>query len=149
MKILICTKCKKEKTYDNFSIRKESSTGFRRTCKKCTLEVINKYSRERYKNDEEYRKEYNLRKSKWRKEHKYNCYQPQTEKRRCYDKIKNALRYKKIQKKENCEYCDKKIKLVAHHYDYKKPLDVFWLCNQCHRDIHRRVKDFYNIEVSI
>lgn len=31
-------------------------------------------------------------------------------------------------------------KVEAHHHDYSKPLDVVWLCRQCHADAHRIAK---------
>jgi hypothetical protein len=29
------------------------------------------------------------------------------------------------------------IKLVPHHNDYTKPLDIEWLCRSCHQVLHR------------
>jgi len=41
-----------------------------------------------------------------------------------------------IFKPPQCTVC-KKVKIVeGHHMDYTKPLDVIWLCRQCHSDIH-------------
>lgn len=30
------------------------------------------------------------------------------------------------------------LKVQAHHHDYSNPLDVEWLCDDCHRSEHRR-----------
>ena len=35
-------------------------------------------------------------------------------------------------KPERCEECDQKRKLVAHHEDHEKPLEVLWVCYPCH-----------------
>jgi hypothetical protein len=32
--------------------------------------------------------------------------------------------------------CKRKTKLHAHHEDYKRPLNVIWLCRSCHQRIH-------------
>jgi hypothetical protein len=39
--------------------------------------------------------------------------------------------------KQNCEWCDTDKNIHAHHCDYAKPLDVMWLCAQCHMDWHK------------
>jgi hypothetical protein len=35
-----------------------------------------------------------------------------------------------------CEVCGTRERVHAHHHDYSKPLDVRWLCLQCHKDAH-------------
>lgn len=35
-----------------------------------------------------------------------------------------------------CEVCGKRKKVVAHHDDYSKPLDVRWLCGSHHKQHH-------------
>lgn len=40
--------------------------------------------------------------------------------------------------KEPCRICGDP-KSIAHHQDYSKPLDVWWLCQQCHSQLHREV----------
>lgn len=41
---------------------------------------------------------------------------------------------------EPCSVCGESI-TEAHHIDYNKPLDVVWLCNQHHREIHIEAKE--------
>lgn len=38
---------------------------------------------------------------------------------------------------EYCEQCLKNCKPDGHHNDYTKPLEVVWLCRQCHLKHHR------------
>jgi hypothetical protein len=42
-------------------------------------------------------------------------------------------------KQEPCRICSNP-KSEAHHEDYMKPLEVDWLCNDCHKDLHRQRK---------
>ncbi len=36
-----------------------------------------------------------------------------------------------------CECCHHEFKAtVGHHFDYDTPLDVTWLCLECHRAVH-------------
>lgn len=37
-----------------------------------------------------------------------------------------------------CSSCNRAAKLTAHHHDYTKPLDVVWLCYECHGIQHRK-----------
>lgn len=41
--------------------------------------------------------------------------------------------------KGHCEVCGA-IKVEAHHDDYSKPLDVRWLCNRHHIEVHAMMK---------
>lgn len=34
-----------------------------------------------------------------------------------------------------------KNKLQAHHANYDFPLDVIWLCNKCHKKLHKKLRD--------
>lgn len=42
----------------------------------------------------------------------------------------------KIEKPSACQVCGKSGYVEAHHHDYTRPLDVVWVCKQCHEDIH-------------
>jgi hypothetical protein len=47
------------------------------------------------------------------------------------------------QKPGCCQKCGKplpKEKLQAHHHDYKKPAEVNWYCDKCHKEIHRELE---------
>lgn len=46
--------------------------------------------------------------------------------------LNNALKGGIISKPMNCSKCGRILKLTAHHKDYMKPLEVEWLCYECH-----------------
>jgi hypothetical protein len=46
--------------------------------------------------------------------------------------LNRAVKSGKIAKPERCESCGKIKKLTAHHPDYSRPLEVVWLCYECH-----------------
>lgn len=54
---------------------------------------------------------------------------------RCY--ANQYVRYG-ILKPKPCESCGDP-KAQKHHDDYSKPLEVRWLCVDCHRRLHRKV----------
>lgn len=51
--------------------------------------------------------------------------------RRCADAIKQGRLSRKP-----CSVCGNK-KSHAHHHDYGRPFDVTWLCDVCHKKVHR------------
>ncbi len=39
-----------------------------------------------------------------------------------------------------CAFCEIPPPTEAHHTDYSKPLEIIWLCQKCHRDLHKALK---------
>jgi hypothetical protein len=58
------------------------------------------------------------------------------EKARAHDLVKNALEAGRLVKPSHCADCHHEKFLHSHHEDYSRPLDVVWLCVQCHRARH-------------
>lgn len=44
-----------------------------------------------------------------------------------------------IPKGQLCEFCNKNLAILKHHFDYNKPLDVTFLCNRCHIELHAKL----------
>jgi len=57
---------------------------------------------------------------------------PKTEKMKVREVFNHAMVSGKIIKPSNCSQCGKLRKVTAHHDDYSKPLEVRWLCYECH-----------------
>ena len=51
--------------------------------------------------------------------------------------LNQAVKCHKI-KKLPCSVCGSKTFIRAHHEDYTKPLDVIWLCEKHHREVHKK-----------
>ena len=60
-------------------------------------------------------------------------------KQRARVSINNALRDGKIFRPDRCEKCDVSCTPHGHHEDYSKPLEVVWLCPDCHGARHREI----------
>jgi ribosomal protein S27AE len=54
---------------------------------------------------------------------------------RAHHKVKYAKKVGKLLQ-QPCRSCGNP-ESQAHHEDYRKPLDVTWLCRRCHRELHR------------
>ena len=56
--------------------------------------------------------------------------------------VANGIRDGKIERGTECFFCSATGRLHAHHQDYSKPLDIFWLCPRCHGKLHTINGDF-------
>lgn len=163
METKVCKKCGRELPISEFYVHKEMSDGHLSFCKECVrarvhkhrednIERIREYDRNRPNNkernekerkailaDEKRLKKYREQKREWGKLNRY--------KRNAHNKVKRAIKNGDIVKSCNCEICGKSnCELQAHHYDYSKPLDVIWLCTECHGKIH---KQYNKLELDI
>jgi len=68
---------------------------------------------------------------KWERSYYYKS----KERYLAYAKVRYAIITGKLLKPIHCEDCGTIAKLQAHHDDYTKPLNVKWLCLQCHNKI--------------
>jgi ribosomal protein S27AE len=69
----------------------------------------------------------------WRK------HNPMTDEQRRKDIVRSIAGVQKRAGKlipQPCEKCGTSEDLQMHHEDYSKPLDVRWLCAECHQDEH-------------
>lgn len=135
-----CFKCNKIKLLSSYYKHPRTKDRFLNKCKKCAKidtflarrnpkfrEKILQYDKERAKNPERKRKKMlllKIRREKYKGKAKAN------------NALNNAIRDKKI-KRLPCVECGNP-KSEGHHTDYRKKLQVIWLCNYHHRKIHNR-----------
>ena len=136
-----CSTCKIDHPVSFFYKDKRTPSGLKTQCKKCHIEgsirtrddgnarSLNReyMARARGKNPEKFRK----------REREYSLNRPKDEKTKARATLNNARRSGKIKKPLVCEMCDEPKTITGHHRDYSKPLEVTWLCYQCHADVHR------------
>ena len=152
-----CFKCGEHLPLDAFYKHSGMADGHLNKCKQCTkkdtienrqanLDYYQAYDRgrgnlphrvqqnKRYQSTEAGREKSNLSKKKWCERNK--------EKRGATQAVNNAVRDGRLLKPDSCQHCGKTgCKIEGHHEDYSKPLDVVWLCTQCHSKLHKEKRD--------
>lgn len=129
-----CFKCRKTKPLSEFYKHSQMGDGYLGKCKLCTKkDVRRRYydpeARERIARYEHERNKTERRKAK-RLEYQRTMRERYPGKYRARSKVANALRDGRIIKRP-CEVCGVE-NVEAHHTDYRKPLDVQWLCREHH-----------------
>ena len=56
--------------------------------------------------------------------------------KKCYKIYNSAISTKKLLRSFICENCLSTESIHGHHVDYDEPLNVVWLCKECHYKIH-------------
>ena len=63
---------------------------------------------------------------------------------RAQNALEKAIERGAVKRLARCETCgeaktfrDGRTGIQAHHSDYNKPLDVMWLCQECHHEWHK------------
>ena len=143
---MICKRCQKEKGGDFYakdSTCKECRKAKVRENRKAKADYYRKYDRERYHNDprkkeamERYQASEKGREKASQAKKRYQEKNP--DKRAAHVILGNAVRDGRVIKPESCERCGtESARIHGHHHDYAKPLDVEWLCPQCHMEAHK------------
>lgn len=157
----ICTKCKGEKSEEDFYKRKTARDGLQSACKQCEIKRSIEYQKRnpevkkrnmdkwierhairygeilrkrRFENPEKYREFSRKRRSteEYKIWHK-EYYKSSAKKWQARRKIAWIKERDKLDCE--CEYPDCKhikLKIEAHHWDYDKPLEVAWFCSRHH-----------------
>lgn len=136
-----CSLCTKRKPRKAFQTRRASPDGLTSACKECLS------ARDKERNKLPHRVAARIAYAKTERGRERHTAATKTwgarnsTKRKAHIAVGNALRDGKISKPSKCQRCKKKRKLHGHHHDYKKPLDVEWLCTPCHTKEHRNERD--------
>ena len=130
-----CFKCDVEKPLSEFYKHSRMADGHLNKCKACT-----KHDQHQHRRDPRFREkvlEYDRKRGSRQGTsylHEYRRREP--EKVKAHNAVSNAIRDGKLVRPENCSHCHKVCKPHGHHPDYSKPLDVVWLCAECHTALH-------------
>jgi protein-arginine kinase activator protein McsA len=79
-------------------------------------------------------------------EHQLKYQKNNIEKNKAHDAVAKALIRGDLVKPLDCERCNRKKRLHAHHPNYTKRLEVSWLCADCHKFVHKALRTAFGIE---
>jgi hypothetical protein len=137
----VCFKCNVDKPLSEYYKHRQMGDGHLNKCKECTkkdanqhrannLERIREYDRQRGKLAKRIANNTEITRA-WRAE--------DSRRQKAHSAVSKAVRHGTLIK-EPCCRCGNE-KSVAHHDDYDKPLDIMWLCQPCHKQRHKELKE--------
>lgn len=124
---MMCKKCCMVKDITEYGTHPNMANGRRTTCKQCRSKETLKW----FKNGGK-----NLRTKEKKRKYKATQIERHPEKYAARNAVMNAIKAGKLVAAEACERCGSRGLLHGHHPDYKKMLDVEWLCVPCHTKEH-------------
>ena len=150
-----CSKCKREKEYEEFYRDSTAKDGFNGICKKCRLSMdrkrrkldpawVTKRKLQNKRYHEKNREKIALRKKEWfnsekgKKSHRTSASKWKKKnacKVKAHSAIERAVKRGELIPKTHCEVCNGTHRIEAHHPDYRKRLTVIWLCKFCHEKL--------------
>jgi len=148
-----CSNCLEIKSLQSYYNKKNGLHGKHAECKNC-LCMKNKIWKEKNPekvkiNNENYYEKLNsqYKTSAFRGHAKqigntlegFNRYAQRKMKNLAASLINYGLRCGYIIRKTECEKCGEKGIIEGHHSDYSKPLEVVWVCIECHAKLHTRM----------
>lgn len=136
----VCIACLISKQIDDFYTHPMMADGHLGRCKECQKELTRRSRAARIEHYREYDRARGklphriantiAQTKKWYAEDKRRM--------KCHNAVHRALRNGSLVPKD-CAVCGSE-KSVAHHEDYDKPLDVIWLCQAHHKQLHAKMK---------
>ena len=137
-----CFKCGVEKERSEFYKHPQMGDGLLGKCKACTKKDATEH---RNKNIDRVRR-YDIDRAKLphRKANNAKMVKKYREENPlagpAHNKVTRAVRSGKLIKPDSCSICGKIGMVHGHHRDYSKPLEVTWVCQACHKQIHKDIR---------
>jgi hypothetical protein len=134
----VCFKCSRSLPLSEFYRHPKMGDGHLGKCKECTKRdvkeryAITRPARAEYERERAMRPERRAQARERNKKRKYTAPQKYV----ANYALSNAIRDGKLLRAECCQDCGSDDRVQGHHPDYSKPLEVEWLCYDCHCHRH-------------
>jgi len=140
-----CSTCKQFSPRANFYTDKKSPSGLKSECRKCHgITCMATCNRELKRDrDRDWMKSSSYAKREEVKARRRNLRRGKGKslEERVRILTNRAVELDLLERPEKCSLCCETGDVDAHHWDYSKPLDVFWVCPRCHGIMHRRINE--------
>jgi ribosomal protein S27AE len=153
----ICTSCGDKKPLSKYQTRSLSKDGVTASCKDC----LKKRDARRFQDDPRVKARHLAyqstdhgkasmiaAKKKWANENKEIAkatrlvwLEKNPEKRAAHLILASAVLRGLVNKPNECSKCGAGGRIDGHHHDYTRPIDVTWLCRQCHVSEHKALRE--------
>ena len=136
-----CSACHRVLPLDNFSFDRRVRSGRQKRCRECTVVYLRQYRKAKRDLLAQKDRERSQRPERKRQQAKADARRRQVaaHKINARKRVHRALRKGAITR-QACRFCGS-VHVQAHHEDYSRPLDVVWVCQQCHRQHFHPAKD--------
>jgi ribosomal protein S27AE len=136
-----CFKCKTVKPLTEFYKHPQMGDGHLNKCKQCSKNDVNKHRLENIEHIREYDRNRgkNIERIKLSAEVTRAWRAEDSRRHAAHNKVARAIKSGELVR-QPCVRCGE-TKSLAHHEDYDKPLDVMWLCQPCHKQRHKELKE--------
>ena len=145
-----CFKCNETKPLTEFYAHPAMADGHLGKCKACTRKDANEHRQANLEKVREYdrnrpnaparmvqRKKAAKLKPEAGNRAKRAWVERNPQKRAAQVAVANAMRNGELSRQTRCSRCTTVGPTEAHHPDYSQPLHVLWLCDRCHKEVHK------------
>ena len=135
-----CSKCGEDKDLDEFHRNRTKKDGRQTFCKVCSIAHHKEYVSDPTVKETvrqyywEWTRTPRGREAQRKNKERYTERYP--EKIHARNILHGAILACKITRPAACSECNKPCEPNGHHSDYTKPLEVIWLCRECHTELH-------------
>ena len=156
-----CRDCGEDKERSEFSTRLAAADGLLGSCKACRKTYMAAYRAANIERKQAYQAEYRTinrdrilqQEAAYRQLPSSKAAQLVTKKKykaknkekvSAHAKVHYAIKTGVLVRPGKCSRCPVTRGIEGHHEDYSKPLEVDWLCNDCHEARHQEIKHAAN-----
>ena len=134
-----CCHCKEWLPKSQFWSNRSFPDGLSHLCRDCATEAIHKY--QHTPKGKKSRKRYIQSPKGLVAQHRADKKRSSSWKRHAQQVFQAAVRRGEIIRSPVCQQCGIWCATHGHHRDYTRPLDVVWLCRECHDAEHARLRN--------